>query len=244
MTGTAAEARREFWQIYHRPVVVIPTNRPCIRKRLPDRVFATESARWSAIVKEIHRIHEIGRPILVGTRSVRASEHLSGLLAAEGLEHRVLNAVRHAEEAQIVAGAGKKSKITVATNMAGRGTDIKLGSGVTELGGLYVLATERHEAGRIDRQLFGRCARQGDPGSAQAMVSLEDELVKRYTPHLSASLRRRHGETDGEISSPLTRRLFNFGQRRAERMALRRRKGVLRTDDWLDEYLGFAGTER
>ena len=244
MTGTAAEARREFWQIYHRPVVVIPTNRPCIRKRLPDRVFATESARWSAVVEEIRRVHESGRPILVGTRSVRASEHLSGLLASEELEHRVLNAVRHAEEAQIVAGAGKKSKITVATNMAGRGTDIKLGSGVTELGGLYVLATERHEAGRIDRQLFGRCARQGDPGSAQAFVSLEDELVKRYTPHLSASLRRRHGETDGEISSPLTRRLFNLAQRRAERMALRRRKGVLRTDDWLDEYLGFAGTEQ
>jgi preprotein translocase subunit SecA len=244
MTGTAAEARNEFWQIYHLPVVVIPTNRPCIREHLPDRVFATEEAKWRAIVGEIRGIHDTGRPILAGTRSVRASERLSRMLAAEGLEHQVLNAVRHAEEAQIVARAGKAGRITVATNMAGRGTDIKLGRGVAELGGLHVLATERHEAGRIDRQLFGRSARQGDPGSARAIVSLEDELVLRYAPYLSASLRRRYGEAEREISSPLTRRATNLAQRRAERMALSQRKAVLRTDNWLDEYLGFAGAER
>ena len=243
MTGTAAEAWREFWQIYHLPVVAIPTNRPCIRKVAPDRVFATEAAKWAAIVAEIRRLHATGQPLLVGTRSVRASEHLSGLLAAEGLEHAVLNAVRHAEEAQIVAGAGQPGRITVATNMAGRGTDIKLGRGVAELGGLHVIATERHEAGRIDRQLFGRAARQGDPGSAQAIVSLEDELVRRHAPLTSASLRRRYGQTDRAISSPLTRRVFDAAQRRAERHALRQRKAVLRTDDWLDEYLGFAGRE-
>ncbi len=241
MTGTAAEAWREFWQIYHLPVAVVPTNRPCIRTVLPDRVFATEAAKWRAVVAEIRRIHHTGRPVLVGTRSVRASEHLSGLLAGEGMDHQVLNAVRHREEAQVVAGAGQAGRITVATNMAGRGTDIRLGSGVAKLGGLHVIATERHEAGRIDRQLFGRCARQGDPGSAQAMVSLADELVRRHAPRASALLRRRFGQTDREISSPLTRRLFNRAQRRAERLALRQRKSVLRTDDWLDEYLGFAG---
>jgi len=244
MTGTAAEAWREFWQIYHTPTVVIPTNKPCVRKHHRDRVLATEAGKWGAIVQEIRRLHEIGRPVLVGTRSVRASEHLSQLLTAEGLEHQVLNAVRHAEEAQIVAGAGQAGAITVATNMAGRGTDIKLGRGVAELGGLHVIATERHEAGRIDRQLYGRSARQGDPGSAQAVVSLEDELVRRYAPHLSAALIRRHGRTDREISSPLTRCLFGAAQRKAQRMALRQRKGVLRADDWLDEYLGFAGSER
>ncbi|MFO7900669.1 MAG: prepilin peptidase [Planctomycetota bacterium] len=243
MTGTAREAWPEFWQIYHLPVTVIPTNEPCIREVLPDRVYATESAKWKAIVAEIERIHAKGRPILVGTRSVRASERLSGLLADAGLEHAVLNAVRHAEEAQIVAGAGQRGRITVATNMAGRGTDIRLGRGVVGLGGLHVLATERHAAGRIDRQLFGRSARQGDPGSAQAIVCLEDELLVRHAPAFARMLRSRYGATDREISSPVTRRAFDLAQRRAERLALRQRKGVLRTDDWLDEYLGFAGRE-
>ena len=243
MTGTAAEAWREFWQIYHAPVVTIPTNRPCIRKVLPDRVYATEEAKWKGIVEEIRRLHETGRPILVGTRSVGASERVSQLLTDLGLEHQVLNAVRHREEAQVTAAAGQPGKITVATNMAGRGTDIRLGAGVADLGGLHVLATERHEAGRIDRQLFGRSARQGDPGSAQAVVSLEDELVRRHAPHLAASLRRRHGRTDREVSGRLSRHLFNSAQRRAERLSLAQRKGVLRADDWLDEYLGFAGAE-
>jgi preprotein translocase subunit SecA len=243
MTGTAAEAVREFWQIYHLPVVVIPTNRPCVRKRIADRVYATEAAKWTAIVEEVARVHRTGRPVLVGTRSVRASEHLSGLLTAAGLEHQVLNAVRHAEEAQVVSGAGQQGRITVATNMAGRGTDIKLGRGVADMGGLHVIASERHEAGRIDRQLYGRCARQGDPGSAVAMVCLEDEIVRRYSPHWAAAMLKRHGGAAGEISSSLTRRVFEVAQARAQRLALRQRKGVLRTDDWLDEYLGFAGSE-
>ena len=244
MTGTAVEARREFWQIYHLPVVIIPTNRPCIRRQIPDRIFATAQGKWKAIVEEIRSIHGLGRPVLVGTRSVRASEHLSELLNAENLEHSVLNAIRHAEEAQIVARAGQPNRITVATNMAGRGTDIKLGRGVADMGGLAVIATERHEAGRIDRQLYGRAGRQGDPGSAQAIVSLTDELSRRYAPHLNAMLARRSGDSDTEISSSFTRRVFDIGQRRAERMALRQRKSVLSTDDWLDEYLGFAGSER
>ena len=244
MTGTAVEGRREFWQIYHLPVVAIPTNRPCVRRHLPDRVFVTEQAKWAAIVDQIAGVHRTGRPILVGTRSVRASEHLSGLLAGHGLLHSVLNAVRHAEEAQVVAGAGQKGCITVATNMAGRGTDIKLGRGVAEMGGLAVIATERHETGRIDRQLYGRAGRQGDPGSAQAIVCLEDELVVRHSAGVSGVLRRRFGQADREVSSRLTRGVFDLAQLRATRMALKQRKGVLSTDDWLDEYLGFAGSER
>jgi len=243
MTGTAAEGWREFWQIYHMPVVAIPTNRPCIRRRRPDRVFAVEEAKWAAIVEEIRRVHASGRPILVGTRSVRASELLAAMLQQAGLECQVLNAVRHAEEAEIVAGAGQEGRITVATNMAGRGTDIKLGRGVAERGGLHVMATERHEAGRIDRQLFGRCARQGDPGTCQAVVSLEDELVVRHAPLLAASLRRRHGRTRREVTSALARQVFDLAQRRAERLALVQRKSVLQADHWLDQYLGFAGRE-
>jgi preprotein translocase subunit SecA len=241
MTGTGVEARGEFWQIYNRPVVVVPTHRPCRREQWPDRVFVTDAQKWSAIVEEIRRLHETGRPILVGTRSVGASEELSERLGAMGLDHQVLNAVRHAEEAQITAAAGQPGRITVATNMAGRGTDIKLGRGVAELGGLHVLATERHESGRIDRQLYGRAGRQGDPGSAQAILSLEDELITRHAPILAGALRTRHGHDGGEITSRATRWLFDKAQTRARRLALRQRKAVLRTDDWLDEYLGFAG---
>jgi len=243
MTGTAAEAVNEFWQIYRMPVVVIPTNRPIARTQLPDMVFATEHAKYAAIVEQIRRMHDIGRPVLVGTRSVRASEALGQMLQLEGLDHQVLNAVRHAEEAQIVAQAGQPGRITVATNMAGRGTDIKPARGVTEKGGLHVIASERHEARRIDRQLFGRCGRQGDPGSAQAIVSLEDELPRRHLPNLTAILHRRTARRSDEISGRLTRSLFDLAQRRAGRFALAQRKGVLRGDDWLDEYLGFAGAE-
>ena len=271
MTGTAAEAWPEFWQIYGRPVVLIPTNRPCIRALHRDRVFRTQQEKWQAVVEEIKNVHRLGRPILVGTRSVKASEHLSLLLTQNNLPHEILNAVRHAEEAQIVAGAGQPGRITVATNMAGRGTDIKLGRGMAELGGLHVIATERHESGRIDRQLFGRAARQGDPGSARAFVSMDDELIVRYAPLLGrmawpgrpkpaasesptpaapdapASAGPESAEpasaAQGESSSAIVRRLFNMAQKRAERLALRQRKGVLQTDNWLEESLGFAGRE-
>jgi len=241
MTGTAQEAAAEFWQIYNLPVVVIPTNRPCARQMLPDLVFTQNAAKWQRLIKEIARVHLAGRPVLVGTRSVRDSECLSKLLEAQHLDHQVLNAVRHREEAQIVAGAGQPGKITVATNMAGRGTDIKLGRGVAELGGLHVIAAERNESGRIDRQLFGRCARQGDPGSAQAIVSLEDEFVARHAARVTGYLRKRHAGASGDVSSPLARAAFRMAQRRAERLALQQRKSVMRADHWLEENLGFAG---
>ncbi|MBL7219468.1 MAG: hypothetical protein ISS69_05100 [Phycisphaerae bacterium] len=247
MTGTAVEASGEFWQFYHTPVVVVPTNKPCIRKQLPSRVYATQAAKWRAVIDEISRTHERGQPLLVGTRSVRDSEKISVMLTELGLEHVVLNAVRHAEEAQIVAQAGQPGRITVATNMAGRGTDIKLGRGVADLGGLYVLATDRQESGRIDRQLAGRAGRMGDPGMACRFVSLEDDLPKRYAIKMARFLRKRHrggDETPRDIAGPLTRRLFNRAQRRAEHTAFKQRRAVLRTDHWLDEYLGFAGIER
>jgi len=243
MTGTASEAAAEFWQIYHLPVVVIPTNRPCKRKNPPDIVLPTGEAKWKRILLEIRRVHERSRPVLVGTRSVQASEYISQMLDSENLNHQVLNAVRHREEAQIIAGAGQAGKITVATNMAGRGTDIKLGRGVAESGGLHVIASERNESGRIDRQLFGRCGRQGDPGSAQAIVSLEDEFVSRYAKNIIAYLKKRHAfNTDG-ISSKATRAVFRLAQRRAEKLALRQRKSVMRTDHWLEEQLSFSGRE-
>lgn len=243
MTGTASEASAEFWQIYHMPVVTIPTNRPCIRKKFPIIVLPTESAKWTRIVDEIRDIHEIGRPILVGTRTVRASEHVSELLKSENLEHQVLNAVYHRQEAQIVAEAGQRGKITVATNMAGRGTDIKLGRRVTGLGGLHVIAAEPNESARIDRQLFGRGARQGDPGSAQGIFSLEDEVVSRYAKTIAAGLKKRYGNAKEYMSSAFVRSVFRLAQSRAERLALRQRKSVLRTDHWLDEQLGFTGAE-
>jgi len=238
MTGTAWEGRHEFWKIYHAPTVRIPTHRPCIRQEAGTRLFASQDAKWNAIVERIESVHATGRPILVGTRSVRASEHLSEMLMRRGLDHQVLNAVRHEEEASIVAGAGEPGRITVATNMAGRGTDIRLGKGVAEKGGLHVIATERHESGRIDRQLFGRAGRQGDPGSAESFASVEDELVVRYHRRLA----HRSGG-DGERSGRGDTRGVEVAQGRAQALALRRRHDVLRTDDWLDEFLGFTGRE-
>ncbi|MDH7501530.1 MAG: prepilin peptidase, partial [Verrucomicrobiota bacterium] len=243
MTGTASEAAGEFWQIYGLPVVQIPTNKPCVRVRYPDRVFGYEEQKWTAVVEEIERLHSIGRPVLVGTRSVIASELLAQRLEARGLPFKVLNAVRHQEEAVVVTLAGEKGHITIATNMAGRGTDIKLGAGVAATGGLHVIATERHESGRVDRQLFGRCARQGDPGSARAFVSVEDELIRRYLPgpmqrQLAAAVRVGLPGAD-----KLAHVAFAHAQKTAQRIAFKMRKNVLRTDDWLDESLSFATSE-
>ena len=241
MTGTAREAARELWQIYGLPVIAIPSNRTCIREQWPDQFFLTEEAKWEAMVGEVERLHTTGRPLLIGTRSVQTSEHLWSLLTARGLEPKVLNATRLKEEAETIAVAGERGRITIATNMAGRGTDIKLGRGVAPLGGLHVIASERHESGRVDRQLFGRSGRQGDPGSAQAFVSLDDELVRRY---LSGPTRRtldlawqRHLPGRGRMAV----KTFNLAQSKAQALALKQRKDVLRSDLWLDQALSFAG---
>lgn len=244
MTGTAWEVRHETWRVYRMPVVRIPTHRPCIREQQGSRVYAGAAAKWAAVVERIAALHGQGRPVLVGTRSIAASEALSTMLTQRGLEHQVLNAVRQAEEAQIVADAGHRGRITVATNMAGRGTDIKLGGDVAAAGGLHVLATERHESGRIDRQLFGRCARQGDPGSSEAFVSLDDELVRRYLPTVLVRLLAWTLSRPTRWTTRIGRAVLWYAQHRAEAMARRQRAGVLKTDDWLDQMLGFAGRER
>jgi preprotein translocase subunit SecA len=241
MTGTAEEATAGLWHGYTLPVLTVPTNKPCIRKLLPDAVFPTGVEKWAAIVQAIEASHQTGRPVLVGTRSVVASEKLAEMLTAKGLAFNLLNAVRHREEARIVAAAGEQGRITIATNMAGRGTDIKLGWSVAEKGGLHVMATERHESGRIDRQLFGRCARQGDPGSAQAFISVEDELIERFVP---AAMRRRlmsalRGKTPGV--NRLSQAALAHAQRAAQRLAYRQRRNVLQMDTWLEEALSFSG---
>ena len=177
MTGTAVTSAREFRKIYKMPVIRVPTNRPVQRTRLPIRVFGTEAAKWQAIVQDVQELHNQGRPVLIGTRSIDKSTMLAELLTKVGIPHNILNAYNIAEEAEIVERAGERGRVTVATNMAGRGTDIKLGEGVKELGGLHVICTELHDSARIDRQLAGRCGRQGDPGTVQQYLSMDDEIL-------------------------------------------------------------------
>jgi preprotein translocase subunit SecA len=237
MTGTAHEARGPLWRIYGLPVVRIPTHKPCIREVYPERIFSSDEEKWTAIAADVERMHQMGRPVLIGTRSVDASEKLAIRLDALQLPFNLLNAVRHEEEARIVAEAGLEGKITIATNMAGRGTDIKLGHGIAERGGLHVICCERHEARRIDRQLFGRAARQGDPGSAQSFVCLDDELFRRFVPE---ALRRSLASmSEGLTSKPFLAAL-NAAQSSAERHAFRGLRAVLATDTWLDVSLSFA----
>lgn len=242
MTGTAREAAGELWQAYKLPVIAVPTNRPCIREQWPDRLFADEQSKWQAIADEVRRIHALGRPVLVGTRSVLASERLAAQLG-NAVDFRILNAVRLQEEAGVIALAGERARVTIATNMAGRGTDIKLGHGVAAMGGLHVIATERHESGRVDRQLFGRAARQGDPGSAQAFVSANDELIRRYLTPASAALLRTALKAVAPGHRAIARTAFSAAQRNAQKLAAKQRAGVLRADTWLDEALSFAGSE-
>lgn len=242
MTGTAADARGEMERVYGRPVVVIPTHRPVIRQHWPARLFASARAKWAAIVQAVETLHAAGRPVLIGTRSIEASEFLSRQLAARGLAHRVLNAHFDREEAELIARAGRGGPdpaITVATNMAGRGTDIKPDASALARGGLHVILSEMHAARRIDRQFIGRAGRQGDPGSAQIFLSLEDELVRLYAPRLVRGLQAWVGP-EGELAglrARVARALFSLAQRRAERRARLSRAAVLRQDDWIEKYL-------
>ena len=242
MTGTAREVAGELWSIYRLRVVTVPTNRSLHRDYLRDRVYPKTDRRWEAVVHRILEMHRQGRPVLVGTRSVAASEHLSRLLVDAELPHKVLNARQDKEEAEIISRAGERSRITVATNMAGRGTDIRLGPDVAELGGLHVIATERHEARRIDRQLSGRCGRQGDPGTSEAVVSLEDELVTAYVSKplqwLAAAVLRKPGSFVGRWIGKV---LFHRAQRRAERLHARMRHDLLRMDEHMGDALAFSG---
>jgi preprotein translocase subunit SecA len=230
LTGTAWQNLLEIRFTYKLWVVCVPTNRPVLRQQWPDRVFPTEDAKFNAVVEEVGRLHAQGRPVLIGTRSVERSEELSRRLTQAGLEHQVLNARNHAQEAVIVAQAGQRGQVTIATNMAGRGTDIKLGPGVAELGGLHVLGTERHEARRVDRQLAGRAGRQGDPGSCQFFVSLEDDLLESLGPKRQAALKQL-GQRGGDRSWQSFAPLFLQAQRRVERRHRQQRLDLLKHEE-------------
>jgi len=226
MTGTAATDARELRKIYKVNVFKVPTNRRGARVWVADRVFSTEAEKFQAVADKIVEWNQHGVPVLVGTRSIEKSEKLSALLTAADIEHQILNAKNHEIEAQIVAQAGQKGKVTVATNMAGRGTDIKLGEGIAQLGGLHVIGTERHESRRIDRQLAGRCARQGDPGFCEFFVSLEDEIIEAYGEKPAARIRRRY-KGKGELTSASMRRLVLNAQAKKERQHFRDRKMLM-----------------
>ena len=237
MTGTAREVAGELWAVYRLDTVRIPTNRPKQRKIYSDLIYPTSQAKWQAIADRVAQLHTAGRPVLVGTRSVADSEHISELLNKAGVEHNVLNARQNRAEAEIVAQAGQPGRVTVATNMAGRGTDIRLAPGVAKTGGLFVIASERHEAGRIDRQLFGRSGRQGDPGECQAMVSLDDELVRSVFGRLLDRLWTR----GADLPNWLAQMLFSRAQQTTERRHGGIRKRLLHSDDRMQDLLAFSG---
>src|SRR5512134_2573855 len=241
MTGTAREIAPELWSVYRLPVVKVPTNRPVRRCDLGEAVYGTTAEKWRAVVARLRELNQTGRPVLVGTRSVGASEELSRLLAAAGLKHQLLNARQDKEEAEIVARAGQVGGITVATNMAGRGTDIKLAKGVDARGGLHVIATELHESRRIDRQLFGRAGRQGDPGAFEAIVSLEDELSRVYLKGVPLVLARRLVGDGRGLSQALLRKLVRYAQVRAEASHAAIRRELLTMDEQLGDLLAFSG---
>lgn len=232
MTGTAETEAGEFWQIYKLDVVSIPTNVPISRKDQQDLVYKTKREKYKAVIDEIESLSGAGRPVLVGTTSVEVSELLSRMLQQKKIQHNVLNAKQHAREAQIVAEAGFAGAVTIATNMAGRGTDIKLGPGVKQAGGLAIIGTERHESRRVDRQLRGRAGRQGDPGSSQFFVSLEDDLMRLFGSERIASLMDKMGHKDGEVlQHSMITKSIERAQRKVEENNFGMRKNLLEYDD-------------
>ncbi len=232
MTGTAETEAGEFWNIYKLDVVVIPTNKPIIRDDREDLVYKTKREKFNAVINEIEELINHGRPVLVGTTSVETSELLSRMLSRKNVKHNVLNAKLHQKEAEVVLEAGKAGTVTIATNMAGRGTDIKLGSGVKEAGGLAIIGTERHESRRVDRQLRGRAGRQGDPGSSQFFVSLEDDLMRMFGSDKIASLMDRMGVKEGEmIQHSMITKSIERAQKKVEENNFGIRKRLLEYDD-------------
>jgi preprotein translocase subunit SecA len=236
MTGTAATEADEFMHTYKMGVVSVPTHMPMIREDKDDFVYSTKNAKYNAVVEDITERHQKGQPILVGTVSVEVSEHLSTMLKRRGIKHEVLNAKQHEREAEIIAFAGEKGSVTIATNMAGRGTDIKLGEGVTELGGLYVLGTERHEARRIDNQLRGRSGRQGDPGESRFYLSFEDDLLRRFGGQRMQAVIERIGlEEDVPIEAGMVSGSVRRAQEQVENQNFQTRKRILEYDDVLNK---------
>ncbi|MDD3539083.1 MAG: preprotein translocase subunit SecA [Atribacterota bacterium] len=235
MTGTAKTEEDEFIEIYNLPVVVIPPNRKLIRYSYPDVIYRTEKEKFEAVVQEIKELNQKGRPVLVGTVSIDKSERLSNLLKKEKIDHNVLNAKNHEREAEIVAEAGQKGKVTISTNMAGRGTDIVLGPGVAEMGGLHVIGTERHESRRIDNQLRGRAGRQGDPGSSRFFLSLEDDLLRLFGSDRIAGFMEKLGVEEGTpIEHPFITRSIEGAQKRVEGRNFEIRKQLLEFDNEME----------
>ncbi|MGC8488193.1 MAG: preprotein translocase subunit SecA [Clostridia bacterium] len=236
MTGTAVTEEEEFRKIYGLDVIVVPTHKPMVRADHPDVVYKTEAAKYRAVVREIEDCFQRRQPVLVGTTSIEKSERLSDMLKRRGVPHNVLNAKQHEREAQVVAQAGQAGQVTIATNMAGRGTDIVLGEGVPELGGLHILGTERHEARRIDNQLRGRSGRQGDPGSSRFYLSLEDDFLRLFAaPALSGLMDRLGVEEDEPISSPVLTRAIETAQKKMENRNFEIRKQLLQYDDVMNQ---------
>ncbi|MFQ5380298.1 MAG: preprotein translocase subunit SecA [Dehalococcoidia bacterium] len=245
MTGTAETEAEEFHKIYSLDVVVIPTHKPMIREDHADVVYLNERAKFAAVVGEIEQMNSAGRPVLVGTTSIEKSEYLSGLLRRKKIEHEVLNAKQHDREAQIVALAGRRGAVTIATNMAGRGTDIKLGEGVPALGGLHVVGTERHESRRIDNQLRGRSGRQGDPGSSRFFVSFGDDIMKRFAPDWVPGMMEKLGMTeDMPLESGMVGRAIAQAQQKTEGHNFDVRKRLVEFDDVINEHRTIIYGER
>ncbi|HRC63292.1 MAG TPA: preprotein translocase subunit SecA, partial [Dehalococcoidia bacterium] len=245
MTGTAATEAEELAEIYKLEVLVMPTHRPMVRDDLPDVVYRDTRGKFKAVVEDVAEKHEQGRPVLVGTVAIETSEELSDLLRRRGIDHEVLNAKQHAREAAIVARAGQRGAVTIATNMAGRGTDIKLGDGVADLGGLHIIGTERHESRRIDNQLRGRAGRQGDPGSSRFFVSFEDEIMRRFAPDWLPGLMGRLGMTDDQpLESKMVTRAIEQAQQKVEAYNFDIRKNVVEYDDVMNTHRDVIYTER
>jgi preprotein translocase subunit SecA len=245
MTGTAETEENEFFSIYNLEVVVIPTNKPCVRDDTDDSVFKTKREKYNAVIDKIEELKKEGRPVLVGTTSVEVSETISRMLKRKGVQHNVLNAKQHHREADVVAHAGEISAVTIATNMAGRGTDIKLGSGVVDRGGLYILGTERHESRRIDRQLRGRSGRQGDPGTTKFFLSLEDDLMRLFGSDRISSVMEKMGLKEGEvIQHPLITRSVERAQKKVEENNFSIRKRLLEYDDTMNSQREVIYTKR
>jgi len=245
MTGTAETEAEEFSKIYSLDVVVIPTHRPMIREDHADVVYINERAKFNAVVTEIDDMHKAGRPVLVGTTSIEKSEYLANLLLRKGIPHEVLNAKQHEREAHIVADAGKNAAVTIATNMAGRGTDIKLGPGIADLGGLHVIGTERHESRRIDNQLRGRAGRQGDPGSSRFFVSFGDDIMKRFSPEWVPGMMQKLGMTEEmPLESRMVTRAIEQSQTKVEGHNFDIRKRLVEFDDVINEHRKQIYTQR
>ncbi len=245
MTGTAKTEEDEFLKIYKLPVVVVPTNRPVQRVDEPDAIYKTKRAKYRAVGQAVEEIHKTGQPILIGTTSITQSEELSAILKKHGVEHNVLNAKYHEKEAEIIKDAGQRGAVTIATNMAGRGTDIQLGDGVQELGGLYILGTERHESRRIDNQLRGRAGRQGDPGRSKFYLSLEDDLLRLFASDNIASIMDRLGMDENDpIEHKLITRSIERAQKKVEARNFDIRKHVLEYDDVMNQQREVIYAER